>query len=122
MENHELIQRFKIAKKKYYSERAQIADEYFKTNLNFKIGDVVLVKSRYGWEGCMYVNRIYFSNIDNYINEPYKYIPVIEISGWSVKDNGCFGRILSSYDSRTANAKDVVKVVDIKLREPLPND
>lgn len=122
MDNQELIQRYKIAKKKYYKERAQIADEYFKTNLNFKIGDVVFVKSRYGWEGYVYVNDIYFSNIDDFISEPYKYVPVINISGWAVKENGYFGRILSSYDSRVANAKDVVKVVDIAVCEPIPHE
>lgn len=122
MDNSELLRRFKIAQKKYSNERAQISEEYFKANLNFKVGDIVFVKSRYRWEGNMYVNRIYFRNIDDYIRDPYGFVPVVEISGWLVLENGMFGRCLSHYDSRAANAKDVIRVTDITLREPLPSE
>lgn len=112
MTDEELLRRCKFAESNYRRELSKICDEYYSSNLKFRIGDVIEFKN-YVNSGYITVERLFIKNLKEYMADPYENRPAIVVEGRKLNSDGKFQRIFSNYATTQCWASDFVKIINI---------
>lgn len=89
MDGYEYLELCQSAKKRYKAELKRLADDFIKTNISFKVGDIVEMKN-YVMSGTYIVDKIFMNVDDDFdaVQSPQCYIYQIQVEGRKLNNEG----------------------------------